>query len=257
MRRNKHETVASLSVELRWASDGPVREYLDEIENRIHRLADQHNGVRPGVSSAGQAQGGTHWENFALYLDKRACLEDVAESMIVEMRQIGLRKNFSVVLRKVLLNADEDDVSLKKVLPRRNSRWLSEAETAAKRKPTASARLPQRVQYLEPYVRRYYLVGGNDVYSVFRRESELRQFLSSLPRREVTRLRDAYKRIVSARDHRWIMRWAAEDCGGFVSLAKAQVFYFLAFLDRLGEGGLLGAARNARRTRLVDWSLFV
>jgi hypothetical protein len=237
--------------------DGAVRPYLDEVEDRIHHLADRYEGVRRGASSAGEAQGGYSWENFALHLQARARVENVAEAMIAELRQIGLRKSFSIVLTKRLLEAGGDEVYLRKVLPRRNSRWLSESETAAKPRATASVPLPQRLKYLAPYVRRYYLVGGNDVYSVFQRESELRQFLSSLPRREVTRLRDAYKRIVSARDHRWIMRWAAEDCGGFVSLAKAQVFYFLAFLDRLGEGGLLGAARNARRTRLVDWSLFV
>jgi hypothetical protein len=250
--------VASLTTSVRGVVNDPS--YTEMLEDSIHQLARKYKGVRAGPSSAFAAEGfpETQTETITLIISNESAVERVADAIIVAIRTVGIQKGLTITLSKQVTEQGEEVVYEKPILPEGDTQWaLPPTANPGENPGDEQLTFPERIQYLESYGRRYYLVGGNDVTGLFRRPSVLRQFISSLPKSEAVELREIYQKIVSCNDHRWLVSWVNEDNEDSQNnpCPRAMALHLLAFLDRLREGGLLDDLPDADHVELVDWNL--
>jgi hypothetical protein len=239
-----------LSIRVTWKGSNIGRSYLNRLEGAVHSLAKVFPGVRPGTSFASESQDGKQTEGFTLVVADNSP-EDVADKMVSTVRRIGIKEGSSVTQT---MSKGEERYA-RRLFAKRRTKWLPESEIPAPcPAATPKADFPERIQYLSDLVNRYYLVGGKEIEHVFRDDSKLKDFLSSLSRRELSGLRKTYGEIVRRRDDDWIMNWFTEESGGYISNAKAKTLYLLAFLDRLRKGGLLQDKVELEHRSVIDWN---
>ena len=222
----------------------PAREYIDSLEDLVSSVAKKFKRVRLGVSSAEEGEDGTFTESFGISAEKEATIEELAETLIAEVRSGYLKGGYTVGLRKRIASKWFD----RPIWSGKVSKWTA-AGSATNPAKAPKKGYPPRIQYLAELAEKYYGAGGSDLYGIFSEKAEIRPYLQSLLADETNKLREIYLQI-GKHDADWIMDWLLEDESGRVTLAKAHTIYFLAFLDRLRAGGLaVGQVR-----RLVDWT---
>jgi hypothetical protein len=225
------------------------REYLEELEAAVFSLARRWRSVKRGSSSADSETS----EAFGLVVTRAELVEEVGEALIAAIRQVGLRKHYDIHLTK---REDGHSTTLvRKVYARRNSRWVLQNTRDSHPAPLPDSDFPERIQDLAAWMNRFYLAGGSDAYDVFESNEDLKAFLASLSDADACGLREAYQTIVRRHDQRFVMDWITEDNDAGLK-AKDRAAYFLAFLDRLCQGGLL-AGQSQKCVGLVDWGRVV
>ena len=243
-----------LSVEVCFHEDAIERLYLDELEDRVCGLADDKEGVVAGVSSAQESGEGSWTEVYSVEVMKSDLVDPLVEEIVAVVRELGVPKGYVVNLSKRLLGEeDELESHRKRIHRKRDTKWrLDESSsTLTSLKPQVES-LPSRIDYLQEDVQRYYLAGGHDFTAIFRRRSEVETFVANLSRSARSRLERIYDRLVANEDHKWIMAWAMDNENEEVPTEKDQAVYFLGFLDRLREEGII---KCAEVQELVDWDL--
>lgn len=227
------------------------RDYLDELEDKIHGLANTYHKARVSTSHASDSTEG--WtEVFALQLETLDIADSVTEDIIAIVRSMGIPSGCNIEMGKRETGEPVDRSFRRKVFIKRNTTWKPNSKKSEEKQ--SCIKLPARISYLTDIVWRYYKIGGNDVGRIFRSERSPHQFLEELTTNETNRLISIYRRIIENNDHLWVMSWLQENGDGSVSIEKAQVVYFFALLDRLNECGLSG---EKGYIELVDWDALI
>jgi hypothetical protein len=245
--------VTYLSVNVVWRSGKSDPSYFQQLEDAIHQLATRFRGVVPITSDASDTPEGEFSESFTLALNARASADDLTAAIISEIQTIGMKKGYSFTLfKRIPLKQGFDEYKMK-VHPHRTATWTQVSSKPLGRRSAKADAFPPELNYLQAQAEEYYGAGGKDVFSVFGGEVNVAAYFGSLSKQQILDLRETYKRIVENKDHLRVMNWLTEVSDGKVSMAKARALYFLVFLERLCDAGLLDGTPGLRRVKLVDW----
>ncbi|QDT30338.1 hypothetical protein Enr10x_57040 [Gimesia panareensis] len=247
----KSKIAGYITVSITCNNIADARDYLDELEDKVHGLAKIYKSARVSTSHASDSKEG--WtEVFALQLETLDIAGSVTEDIVAIVRSMGIPKGCSIEMGKREIGDPVDRSFRRKVFINRNTIWQPDGKKFVEKQ--GAIKLPRRISYLTDIVQQYYQIGGNDVGRIFRSEKSPHDFLEELTTNETDRLVSIYGRIIKSNDHLWVLSWLQENGDGSVSIEKAQVVYFFALLDRLNECGLSG---EKRYIELVDWDQLI
>lgn len=240
-------------VHVRWRKE-TGHALVDRVDAAFKAVARRFPEVKVGTSDASVDVDGSWRETLWLELSEAAPVELVCQAVVKEIGSIDPQEGATPVLEIRLNGQDESTIFRKPLDGDLHTGWT----LAGPRSPGGSLKeeigaFPERIAYLRPLAIHYQGVGGDDVYCLFESEARLKYILEELSPEAAAELRAVYERIASQGDDVWIADWACSESQVEDREEWAVAVEFLAFLDRLVEGGLFGPDDGAKRKTLVDW----
>ncbi len=260
-------TTAYLILEMTYpsvAGEAPlprsVIDYHERLEDRFMSLADGRR-VREGVSSAEEAtvRGSEWWtETMSLAAASAEDLEPLAARVVRMVRRLGIRHGHRFTLRMRAADGNGEWTEwFRRLYPTRDTVWQQKGvATWLHPRAGGATPFPDRLAYLAGWARRCMGVGGDDVYALFERPSDLHAFLAGLGRQDRAGLTAIYGRIVRRKDNEWLLGWLRSNDASPDGPPEwaVQAHWLMLLLDRLREAGVFDQPnRRAKYTELVFW----
>ncbi|MCA9176945.1 MAG: hypothetical protein KDB14_20795 [Planctomycetales bacterium] len=261
----KPQPIAFITLRMRYPAgdDGPlpreVLDYHEQIEDEFDEL-EKLSEVDFSVSSASSFEHEGQqwwWEDFTVAILEDPAIERIADRLVQFVRGAGIRFGHSFWLdMQILLPTGERNVYTKRIYPKRETKWsLYQPPTSLAARSNSPTEFPRNLGYLAEMAQRCYGLGGDDIYGLFPKQSDLTKCIKGLSDSDRKQLAEIYLKIVRLKHNEWFLQWMREHENEEESPRWVdELYWFLAVLDRLREGGLLAGARGkATKTVLKYW----
>ncbi len=235
-----------------------VRSYHERIDSRffqLGRLAHVSKGSRSAHDWETE-DGKRFWtQDFYLRIHNSSAVESTAAHIVDIVRRVGIKSNHKFEIQmQVVRENEERDVYWKRIYPSRDTDWiLDQPRVTLKASPETVTDFPPHLAYLAEIAGRCFLVGGNDVWALLRKQSDLEKCLNALSVEDREKLIGIYQEIVRKKHNQWFLAWCRNDGEEHPKWAD-ELSWLFCFLDRLREGGLMEKTRGlAKKTVLCYW----